>query len=254
MWFRLFVWLFAIIQAAGVAIIITLRCILDDELHTSCSESLDGKSLSWLLDWSWLQTFSAVLFGGAAFLNIWFAFGLLYPCYRDPYKHWYIWLLRMLHAGGFFGVAVVGVFDLNEHHDFHMLGAFWLFVVLSLECILVLFIPQNICNVQKLLRPSVYLTAAEDKIWDANNYRIWFSLQILHALFIPMFALFYFFFDWGPYEWIAIWLILFYYTWFARDHDDEIVHTDLVDHPSKECSYGEFQPMTINSLGMKCRE
>jgi len=241
MWFKLFVWLLAFLQAGGVALLIALRCQLDDDID--CTD-LEGKSLSWLMDWSWIQTLSAVLLGGAAFLNIWFAFGLLYPCYKKPYDHWYIWLVRILHAAGFFGVAVVGVFDLNENHDMHMMAAFWLFVALSLECIVVLFIPENICNVQKLLRPSVYLSPDEDKIWDANNYRTWFSIQIIHALIIPMFALFYFFFDYGPYEWIAIWLILFYFTWFSRDHEQDVVHTDLVKHPQcPEVMYGEFQPM-----------
>jgi len=246
MLFVLFVWVLAIIQSCGVALMITLRCVLDEGID--CTE-LEGKSLSWLLDWSWVQTFSAVLLGGAAFINIWFAFGLLYPCYKDPYNHWYYWLVRILHAGGFFGVAVVGTFDLNENHDMHMMAAFWLFVALSLECLVVLFIPDNICNLQKLLRPSVYLSEEEDKIWNDNNYRIYFSIQVLHALAIPAFALLYFFMDYGPFEWISIWLILFYYTWLARDHYQDEVHTDLVKHPDcPEVMYSDFKPMRMNSL------
>lgn len=252
MWFKLFVWILAVIQSVGVAIIIALRCELDDDID--CTE-LTGKSLSWLLDWSWLQTFSAVLLGGAAFINIWFAFGLLYPCYKHPFDHWYFWLLRMLHAAGFFGVAVVGTFDLNEHHDWHMRAAFWLFIALSLECVVVLFIPENICNVQKLLRPSVYLTEEEDKIWNANNYRIWFSIQILHAIAVPTFAVLYVLEDYGPFEWISIWLILFYFTWFARDHEQDVVHSDLVEHPNcPEVMYSEHQPMMMRSLKVKYRD
>jgi len=246
MWFKLFVWIMAIVQSAGVALIIALRCQLDDEIDCAV---LKGKSLSWLLDWSWIQTFSAMLLGGAAFLNIWFAFGLLYPCYRDPFRHWYIWALRMLHAAGFFGVAVVGTFDLNEHNTWHMRAAFWLFIALSLECILVLFVPENICNVRKWFRPQLYLSKNEAEIWERNNYRLFFFIQMLHAIAIPTFAMLYVIEDYGPFEWISIWLILFYFTWYARDHQKDIVHVDLVDHPTiPACSYGEFTPMRMDSL------
>jgi len=245
MWFKLFVWVTAVVQACGVALIIIMRCQLDDAID--CSD-VEGKSFSWLLDWSWIQTFSAVLLGGAAFVNVWFAFGLLYPCYKHPYDHWYIWLVRVLHAAGFIGVAMVGVFDLNEHQDAHMSAAFFLFIALSLECILVLFIPENRCNVQKLFRCKK-MTEEEDKIWTMNNYRIWFSLQILHALLIPTFAVLYVVTDIGPFEWVSIWLIVFYYIWFSRDHQDDMVHTDLVDHPTcPELSYGQFKLMKIQSL------
>ena len=246
MWFKLFVWVLAIVQSVGVATIIALRCQLDDGID--CTE-LKGKSLSWLLDWSWIQTLSAVLFGGAAFLNIWFAFGLLYPCYKHPYNHWYIWLIRMLHAAGFFGVAVVGVFDLNEHNEWHMRAAFWLFITLSLECIILLFIPENICNVQKLIRPSVYLSDKENKVWESNNYRIWFSIQILHAILIPTFAVLYVLEDYGAYEWISIWLILFYIVWYARDHEQDMIHADLITHP--DCPVVMYSQHTVpmNGLG-----
>jgi len=218
-----------------------LRCSQDDLID--CKD-LEGKSLSWLLDWKWLKTLSAVLLGGSAILNIWFAFGLLYPCYLKPFNHWYIWVLRFLHASGFFGVAIIGVFDVNEHHDWHMRFAFWLFIALSLECIVLLFIPENMCNVQKLFFPEKYLKENQKIIWEKNNYRIVFPLQILHAVMIPTFALVFFFSNNGLFEWIAIWMILFYYTWYSRDHYQDEVHTDLVNHPNcPEKMYGEFRPM-----------
>ena len=239
--FSLFVWLLVVLQSAGVAFVIALRCILDDDMETSCSESLKGKSLSFLLDWSWVRTMSACFLGASAFLNIWFSFGLLYPCYTHPYNHWYIWLLRFLHAGGFVGVALVGIFSLSEHNSMHMAAAFWLFVALSLECIILLFVPQNRCNVQKLLN----ISKKDEKIWDEQNYRIWFSLQILHSVLIPVFAILYFFLDYGQFEWISIWLILLYSLWYARDHKMDRIHTGLVEHPNSEleCSYGEFVPL-----------
>jgi len=254
--FKLFVRMLSIVQSAGVAILIGLRCQLDNDID--CTR-LTGKSLSWLVDWSWIQTLAAVLFGGAAFLNIWFAFGVLYPCYKHPYNHWYIWLVRMLHAAGFFGVAVVGVFDLNEHNEWHMRAAFWLFIILSLECVVVLFIPENICNVQNLYRVTVKKEQNQemDKLWDKNNYRIWFSIQAAHAVLIPAFAVLYVVEDYGPFEWISLWLILSYPVWFARDHQQDIVHTDLVSHPNcPHVMYAEFEnsPIQLHSLHVKYRD
>ena len=253
MWFPIFVWILAIIQSVGMATIIALRCQLDDGIDCT---NLYGKSVSWLIDWSWIRTFSAVLLGGCAFLNIWFAFGLLYPCYKNPFKHWYIWMLRLLHAFGFFSVAVVGIFDIKEHNAWHMRAAFWLFIALSLECFLVLFIPENKCNIQNFYRVLFRQEENQEmsKEWTDNYWRITFSIQIVHALLIPTFAILYLLEDYGPYEWIAIWLILFYYTWFSRDHIDEIVHTDLVDHPSKECVYAKFTPMKMESLQVQYKK
>jgi len=241
MFFTLFVWVLAVVQSFGVGMLILLRCEVDNGLD--CSDT-KGKSFSYLIDYKWITTLSAVLLGGSAFLNVWFAFGLFFPCYRRLKEDALIWIVRFLHAGGFIGVAMVGVFDLNNFEERHMAAAFFLFIALSLECVLILFIPNNICNVQKLVFPNYFRSDEETVVWDKRRYRLRFSLQIVHALLIPTFAVLYVVTDQGYFEWMSIWLILFYYTYLARDHQKDTVHTDLVEHPDcPEQMYAEMKPM-----------
>tara|TARA_B100000787_G_scaffold87028_1_gene64245 strand:+ start:2135 stop:2905 length:771 start_codon:yes stop_codon:yes gene_type:complete len=212
--FQSFVLALTLIECLGVAVIIGIRCYADEDMD--CND-LKGKSVSFLLDWYWLQNLAAVLLGGASFLNIFFAFWLLYPHYsKQPFwgPEWYYWMLRVLHSLGFVGVATVGVFNLGTYEEIHMMAAFWLFILLSAESIAVLFMPRNRCNVYKLL------FANRDWAWYTTAG---FLLQIVHAVMNGVFVLLYLIQDNGVFEWLGIWGILLYANWFSRDHwNDEI--------------------------------
>lgn len=213
--FQTFVTLLSLAECLAVAFVIFVRCSYDPDVH-KC-EDLHSKSLSFLLDWRWLKTLSAVFLGGVAFLNVLFAFYLLYPQYSYSLwtEQWYIWVLRVLHAVGYGAVAFIGVFDINDYSDLHMTGAFWLFLLLTLEANALLFIPHphNQFNIQSVVR-------GDTTGWDL----VYFSIQILHAQLCWIFAILFVHTDIGAYEWVSIWLIILYVNWFSRDHwDDNIL-------------------------------
>jgi hypothetical protein len=217
--FQTFVALLTLIECAGIGLVIAIRCVDDPAMH-GCSD-LTGKSVSYLLDWIWLQNLAAVGLGGASVMNIFFSFWLLYPDYDRPFwgPHWYFWLLRAVHSLGFAGVATIGVFNVGTYEDIHMMAAFWLFIMLCFECVAVLFIPENWCNISKLFMPSA---RSKTEPWGSWTL-VGFLFQIVHANLNWIFAVLYMTEDYGPYEWLGIWGILLYANWFSRDHwDDDI--------------------------------
>lgn len=242
--FQIFVLGLTLFECIGIIFIILTRCYGDPDVH-KC-ETLYGKSVSYLLDWKWLQNLAAVLLGGASFLNAFFAFFLLYPRYKYPFwgEYWYIWGLRILHTIGFMGVAFVGVFDLNDYHDLHMMSAGWLFILLSFECELILFIPNSTCNIQKLLGCT-----GNRSLWTLNEW-IGFMVQIIHAQLNWIFIVLYVEYDYGPYEWIGIWGILLYLNWFSRDHWNDDIHVLVTVNSSRQPIKGDqdVPPYKYNEL------
>lgn len=207
--FQIFILILSLIECLAVAFIIIVRCTSDAEMD-QCSD-LHGKSLSFLLAWKWMKPLSSVFLGGVSFLNILFAFFLLYPKYkyREQSEYWYIWFLRLLHAVGFSAVAFIGVFDLKDYKDLHLQGAVVLFVMLCVENTGLLFVPQNICNIQKLIQGR------------GSSRNTLFIIQIIHSQLCWVFALMFWVTNIGLFEWISIWCIVLYANWFSRDHWDD---------------------------------
>jgi hypothetical protein len=245
--FQSFVLGLTLIECLGIVIIIMIRCFGDPDMD-QCHD-MHGKSVSYLLDWRWLRNLAAVLLGVASFLNIYFAFYLLYPENVNIFwgRDWYFRSLRILHSVGFIAVASVAVFDLNNYHDLHMWSAGWLFIFLSIECELILFLPGNKCNVQKLLGIDSDSETLSLSTW------ISFVIQIIHAQLNWIFILLYVQYDIGIYEWLGIWGILLYLNYFSRDHwDIDIVVFKPYENPETNSSLISKEFKLNSSLKKVC--
>ena len=259
--FQTFLLTLTVLESLSVLLIIITRCYADPDMD-QC-EDLNGKSLSYLLDWRWLRNMAAVLLGGASFLNVFFAFFLLYPNYKCKFvgKHLYMWGLRVLHVIGFVGVAFVGVFDLNDYHDLHIMSAGWLFILLCIECELLLFLPDGVWNISRLLDVCTKGTRVDTEVCTKGTQRsqnglIGFIVQIIHAQLNWVFIVLYVRYNYGPYEWIGIWGILLYLNWFSREYwNDEIcvlVHqvnrcTTTVGHCEEGTQFHKNPSLTLTA-------
>lgn len=237
--YQTFVLGFTTIEALFVIGVIIARCDLDKDIQ--CSK-FEGLSFSYLMDWGLLRTISAVGLGICAFVNAWFAVTLFFPdrVALNPYNSidWFYWLTRILHITGYFGVALVGIFNLSTYNKAHMDAAYYLFAALSVEGVLILFSPLSKANIQ---------TYAEMYEKWRDNGMIWHSLfvafnfQIIHAFLAPLFAILYVVTDIGIYEWVGIFLIVLYPNWLSRDHYDVNIHTKMAK--KFVINQEELQPM-----------